>query len=165
MLLLFIAGMYNIVRSQNIDSIRYVYFSMDQKECAWELVMDKVAGAETPLLLAYEGASLAASAQCQKGAMKKLKRFKEGKEKLEKAVNLMPENTEIRFLRYSVKVKTPDILSYKDDGVDEHFILQRLSADINEMDDFLLKEICSFLLEHGNLNENDRQMVQELYQI
>ena len=150
--------------AQNLDSVRHDYFSMDDRNCAWQEIIDKISDSENPVFLAYEGASLAASAQCQKGAMKKLKRFREGKEKLEKAVNLMPENTEIRFLRYTVKVKSPDILNYKDKETDEEFILQRLSSAYKKMDDFLLQEICSFLLKHANLNENDKQMVQKINQ-
>lgn len=163
--LLLITGMFNNLKGQNLDSVRHDYFGMDERNCAWEDMISKVSNSVNPLMMAYEGASLAASAQCQKGAMKKLKRFREGKEKLEKAVNLMPESTEVRFLRYTVKVKSPDILNYKDKGMDENFILQRLSSGYKDMDEFLLEEMCSFLLKHADLSEDDKKMVQKIYQI
>lgn len=61
---------------------------------------------------AYEGALLMKKAGLIKGAGKKLEAFKNGREKLEKAIETDADNGEYRFLRLMIQEHAPDMLGY-----------------------------------------------------
>lgn len=64
---------------------------------------------------AFEGALLMRKAGMVAGAGKKLKLFKEGREKLETAIAGSPDNGEYRFLRLLIQENAPGIVNYKSD--------------------------------------------------
>ena len=60
----------------------------------------------------YEGALLMKKAGLVISLIQKLNLFKEGHEKLEKAIKKDPKNTEFRFLRLIIQENAPSILNY-----------------------------------------------------
>ncbi|HRH03537.1 MAG TPA: hypothetical protein PLN13_12345 [Bacteroidia bacterium] len=116
---LFISLLLLVVRvsaqSINVDEARSLYVkSAENKEVCKKLYekLAKIDEANQNLLLGYKGAVLAEMARHEKDAPKKLKLFKEGKRKLEQAIINDLENVELRFLRLSIQLHTPDVLHY-----------------------------------------------------
>ena len=64
---------------------------------------------------AFEGALLMKKSGMISGPGKKLSMFKEGSEKLEKAISNDSENAEYRFLRLMIQENAPSLLGYNDD--------------------------------------------------
>lgn len=74
---------------------------------------------------AYAGTLLMKKAGLIKGPGKKLKTFKEGREKLEKAIESDTDNGEYRFLRLMIQENAPDILGYNKDIKEDAAIIQQ----------------------------------------
>ena len=69
----------------------------------------------------------------------KLKSFREGKEQLEKVINLHPKDIELRFLRFCVQNNTPAILDYKQNlEEDKQFIKNKISISSEELQQFII---------------------------
>lgn len=147
-----------------LEIARERYFSI-HSDCEW-LELYKEVKDETfdnTTLLAYKGASEIASASCIKGGLKKLKFFRSGKQSLEEAVLKDPDNLEIRFLRYAVKINAPGFLNYNDYLPDEEFILEHI-------DDYLKKNknlkhslnIGNFMIEYGRISSDRKEKIKEL---
>jgi hypothetical protein len=105
----------------NIQDLRDAYFvaNSESGSKAFLEITDKV-DPEDPVHMAYRGASLAMSAGFSNGIMDRLERFSDGKELLEKAVELQPTNPEIRFVRYCIQANVPAIVFYSD-NLDEDY--------------------------------------------
>jgi len=101
-----------------------------------------------PVLLAYRGASSAASAGSVSGVHKKLQYFNKGKEELEMAVKSRPGDMEIRFLRLATQLNAPAFLGYSGEvEADKKFILQRLSlVGSNDPNAYFYARVADFLL-------------------
>lgn len=85
---------------------------------------------------AYAGTLLMKKAGLVKGPSKKLKIFKEGRKKLEHAIETDKNNGEYRFLRLMIQENAPDILGYNKEIEEDAAIVQQkyasLSADVKD---------------------------------
>ncbi|MFY9310720.1 MAG: hypothetical protein WAQ28_16865 [Bacteroidia bacterium] len=77
-----------------------------------ESQFDAVKTLSLPERDAYEGALMMKKAGLQKDKKAQLKLFKEGKGKLEGAINKEPENCEFRLLRLIIQENAPSALGY-----------------------------------------------------
>jgi hypothetical protein len=103
------------------------------------------------LLLGYKGAVMAEMAKHSKEAPQKLKFFKEGKRKLDQAIINDFENIELRFLRLSIQLHTPEILHYNGQiSGDRAYIEGNLDKVKNEN---LKKSITEFMAKMDTLPE------------
>ena len=150
----------------NIGEIRKSFFKMDADTCAafrlFEAVQ-KLDYQDSPLLLAYAGATEAASAPCIKGAFKKLEYFSRGKKNLEKAVQTSPKNTEIRFLRFATQANIPSFIEYNNLDEDKPIILKQLPVLLadEKLNTFWLRA-SDFMLKSGKLNKEEEKTVKSL---
>lgn len=97
----------------SLESLRLDYPKViSNKELCQSLILDlektKIRGAE----LAYLGALQTIWANHLNNPFQKLSTFKKGKKNIEKAVELNPDNLEVRFLRLSIQHNSPKILGY-----------------------------------------------------
>jgi len=81
---------------------------------------------------AYEGALLMKKAGLIRGAGKKLEAFKNGREKLEKAIESDPDNGEYRFLRLMIQEHAPDMLGYNKSIEEDSAIVVKQYASLKE---------------------------------
>ena len=150
----------------NIGEIRKSFFKMDADTCAafrlFETIQ-KLDYQDSPLLLAYAGATEAASAPCIKGAFKKLEYFSRGKKNLEKAVQTSPKNTEIRFLRFATQANIPSFIEYNNLDEDKPIILKQLPVLLadEKLNTFWLRA-SDFMLKSGKLNKEEEKTVKSL---
>jgi hypothetical protein len=119
LLVLFFTGFGQIRAQQiSIDKVRNQFFAWDKTEDgALKLykLLEKADLGKDPVMLAYRGASSAASAGSVSGVRNKLAYFNRGKSELEKAVSLKHLDAEIRFLRLATQLNAPGFLGYTGD--------------------------------------------------
>ena len=64
--------------------------------------------------LAYLGAYQMIKANHVFSPISKLKLFRMGKNKLEQAIKDLPEDVELRYIRYAIQISVPSLLNYND---------------------------------------------------
>jgi hypothetical protein len=160
-------GMINLSAQPAIEKIRDQFFAFD-KEGNMALTLyrslEKIDLTKDPVLMAYRGASSAASAGSVSGVWKKLEYFNHGKSELEKAVGMKPLDAEIRFLRLATQINAPGFLGYSGDKKnDKAIILQTLNGvNSNHSNAYLYLRICRFMLAHAELTASEKSTVNQL---
>ncbi len=99
----------------NVEEARKLYPKSAESKDICKKLHDRLAEIDEKnqnLLMGYKGAVLAEMAKHEKDAPQKLKFFREGKRKLDQAILNDLENIELRFLRLSIQLHTPDVLRY-----------------------------------------------------
>lgn len=150
-----------------VGEARALYFSMDKDPAAALKLYGRMnAGNQrfNPLLLAYKGASSAASAGLVKGVTHKYNYFRQGKSDLEQAVRLDPKDPEIRFLRLATQTNAPGFLFYRSQiPEDKKIVLEGLAAMLSkEADRTVGLNIARSLLEFNSLTAREKQIVNQL---
>lgn len=84
---------------------------------------------KNPILLAYRAASEALEAKHSWNVLTKWSNIDKAMQLFQKAIEIAPENIEIRFLRYSIQINTPFILGYS----------QNINEDKQKMIDLFLE--------------------------
>jgi hypothetical protein len=168
LLILIFCGISQIRAQQiSIDKVRDQFFAWDKTEDgALKLykLLEKADLNKDPVLLAYRGASSAASAGSVSGVRSKLAYFNRGKSELEKAVRLKHLDAEIRFLRLATQLNAPGFLGYTGDiKGDKSIIINTLnSVNGNHPNAYLYLRICRFMLAHAELNASEKITVNQL---
>ena len=161
-------GFQNLLAQQpGIEKVRDQFFAMDKSDgSALKLYksLEKSDLSKHPVLLAYRGAASAASAGSVSGVFKKLDYFNQGKSELEKAVILNPLDPEIRFLRLATQVSAPGFLGYASDiRNDKARIINTFNGvNANHPNAYLYLRICRFMQSHAELNETEKNTVNQL---
>ena len=125
------------------DKARKFFFIAGGDPCRAEELLE-VTGMNNsglPIMLAYEGAAYTILADCIKSPFKKLKNFNHGKEMIEEAIILDPEDPEIRFIRFMVQDGAPAFLNYDNRKEDLKIIIRAFEkfSVMNGTDDFRRK--------------------------
>jgi hypothetical protein len=101
--------------------------------------------------IAYEGALLMKKAGLVSGLGDKLSLFKEGRIKLEEAIDLEGENAEFRFLRIIIQENAPGFLGYNDQlETDSKYVSNHISGLDSEVKN-AIRDYCKkskFLIFH-----------------
>jgi len=150
-----------------IYDVRDQFFTMDKsKDGTLKLYisLENSDLTKNPVMLAYRGASSAASAGSVSGAREKLEYFNHGKSELEKAVRMKSLDAEIRFLRLATQANAPRFLGYKGDiKNDKALIIQLLtSVNANHPNAYLYLRICRFMLRYVELGASEKNTVNQL---
>lgn len=166
-LVFFSATIQSIAQQVKIEIIRDHFFLINKTEDgAVKLfkLLEKENLSKDAVLLAYRGASMAASAGSATGVRKKLEYFTHGKSELEKAVGMKPLDAEIRFLRFATQMNAPGFLGYNGDIKKDKALMIQTFASIpaNHPNAYLYGRICQFILAYGELNSSDKTIVKQL---
>ncbi|MCB2221798.1 MAG: hypothetical protein KQI35_15495 [Bacteroidetes bacterium] len=159
---------FGISMAQNIGrmDVREMYFEGWTDQCGAEELtktLDEPFVVNDAVLMAYKGAALTTMANCKKMPTGKLSVFNKGKDWIEKAVVLDPENIEVRFIRFTVQTNVPEFLKYDDRESDKKFILENLTLQkLSAKDPDLEKRIVAYLMESGNLTEEEQEKIEFL---
>ncbi len=84
---------------------------------------------DNALMLAYKGSSRAMMARQATWPSTKYKYFTEGRDMIERAVQLQPAHPEIRFLRLMIQLNIPSFLKYDNLEEDRQFLVQYFSKN------------------------------------
>jgi len=163
----FLTGVTAFSQTDKFASVRDKYFQEKTGNCDWlemyhwldNMVIDH------QVIMAYKGASQAASAGCVDGVLQKLKYFNQGTNIIDESVEKYPDNFEIRFVRYTVKLNAPSFLGYGDIQGDRDYILENLEDFSDETQEMPIREhVFKFLLLHGDLNKKQTEFVKSIYE-
>ncbi|MBL6872838.1 MAG: hypothetical protein ISR00_02685 [Flavobacteriales bacterium] len=118
----------------NYDELRslYIYASNDEVECQKLLKLTEGSELEEDIIAySYHGVSKMLNSKFSLNPFFKFSEFNTGKDMLEEAISLEPNNLELRFLRYCVQINTPKFLNYKANlDADSLFISNQLESNV-----------------------------------
>ena len=129
--------MFLSIPSSEINEIRLAFKDASKNEenakAFYDLVKSKEYSEEV-LYTAYDGASEVILSKYIDGSMEKLKYFKQGAKKIDKAVDQDKTNIEVRFVRLVIQVNTPEFLNYnKNIDEDKAYLLNHYSDCSNSI--------------------------------
>ena len=156
MILTFAFGIPAAAQVPSLTEVRALYQKAEAGEDAAETLLEQLeeVGTEEPVLLAYKAGVTMMMAKYVFLPFK-MKYFREGKKLLQQAIEASPQNTEIRFLRFSLQSETPGFLGYKDHmEADKQFLLQRIPV---LKDPELEALMLPFLVNSDYLTEEEKQ--------
>ena len=163
--ILFLLPLLPAYSQPDINQLRTGFFTLAKDSCAVKALFESIKSETytSPVIQAYAGATEAASAQCIKGAFKKLEYFSRGKKNLEAAKNQDPKNAEIRFVRFATQCNAPNFLEYDNINEDKTLILEQLPNLLQQDsdNDFWLN-VAEFLLASEKLTKDERATLKEM---
>jgi hypothetical protein len=171
-MMIFLLSFIMLFQPQNTDLLREarkLFFEFEENKNA-PVALYKFLSAEdtskSPVLTAYKGVARASSADAAFNPATKLSRFNEGKNLIEKALNLNPKDAEIRLLRLSVQIGAPIFLNYRSNiEEDRSLIIESLSKNpelFNDKD--FSKKVLIFLHDRTKPSEKQMTILKELLQ-
>jgi len=112
------------INGVDIDFVRTNYTaSIKDKQLCSRMISELKKKNDRPINLGYLGGLQTIWANHVFNPINKLKTFKEGKNNIEKAIKLDPENVELRFIRLSIQKNAPSFLGYNSNiNSDKEFI-------------------------------------------
>ena len=121
--------------TQQLEEVRENYISAaSERSVCKNLIKElKEIPDKRPLELAYLGALQSIWAKHVFNPFSKLKTFKEGTRKIEKAVKQDSANIEIRYLRFSIQKNVPAILGYADDIEEDSVFIRNHVQNISSV--------------------------------
>lgn len=147
-----------------VEEVRALYWRSNDDKTACKMLcsqLEEVNETEhKPIMLGYKGGAYMMMANHAKDPFKKLSLFNNGKELLDRSIELEPTNTELHFLRFAVQSNTPGFLGYNDYiASDKKIILQKL-PHIKDKD--LQSKIIVYLLDSDDLSPAETLAVRRL---
>lgn len=140
-------------------SIRQTYLKAVNNE-ADALQLEKLTKPQSStdaVIQAYYGSALALKAKYSYNPYNKVVYVRSGSAQLNAAVNKFPQNTEIRFLRYSVEYNTPTMVGISIHlAEDKAFILAHPPLRAHA----LFQTIKGFMLQVAGLSEAEKKQIQ-----
>lgn len=155
----------------NIDNLRNLLYASTNRESALDSLENYLTklenvGTDSPLILAYKGASESLKAKYNFWPWEKFSNVKKGLKLLNRSVELDKENLEIRFLRFAVLHNLPSILSYSDEADTEAgIIFEMLNKSGYSYDQFLIKNIIEFLISSERLTEDQVKLIRNKFDL
>lgn len=126
-------GTFRCLAQEDVVALRNTFYKVAEKNVSAATLLDKAAKMPTALAQGYKGIAYLMMARQAWNPVSKWSYFNKGKHTLEKAIKADPNNTELRYLRFSVQTNLPSFLRYSGNiEEDEQFIrthLQQLQDD------------------------------------
>lgn len=150
----------------NISQLRQQYVQASKEEAVAKQFHEKMSAytKNDPLVLAYKAASEAVMAKYVWNPYSKLKQLRAANAIFEDAVALDNDNTEIRFLRFTVEHYVPRYLNLSPHvEEDKKFIIRSLQAYPNtEMSKPLARTIRDFMLTKDHCTEAEKKILRNI---
>jgi len=144
--------------SVNWEKIRNDYLKVvDNQISATAMMrqMEALTCQNDALWIAYYGALQTLQARTVFNPLEKLRLTKLSQEMLARAVELAPDNPEIRFLRFSIQLGLPSYLNLSHHIAEDRAVICRklpLFAQTGELSPEHIRKIASFMLHEGRLD-------------
>lgn len=120
----------------------------------------------SPLILAYLGSADAVRAKHSWNPVNKMAFLKQGCKTIDKAVELSPNQLEIRFLRFSLEHFLPPFLGYsKHLEIDKKKILelvQKSNVQALQVDENILKNMVNFMIDSKRCTDNEVSVLRKV---
>lgn len=146
----------------NLSEVRLLYKeanSSKENTMALYQKLESVTKNDNKVLVAYKGAVLAMTAKYEKGSKHRIEIFKNGISFVEYAIEVEPQNLEIRFVRLSLQQNSPKFLKYnKHLGEDKKFVLTNYShIQSSELKNY----IKDYILHSNNFTEEEKTVISQ----
>tara|TARA_Y100000766_G_C18849517_1_gene577475 strand:+ start:101 stop:559 length:459 start_codon:yes stop_codon:yes gene_type:complete len=131
LIILFFMIYSNNIFSQNLSEIRALYYSTTDNISKCNSLKTLLNSFENKnnIINAYIGANTLLYCKYSDNSFKKYSYFKKGKEMIEEAIKLDPDNLEIKFLRFLNQINAPWFLNYKS-NIDDDFKFINSNLDL-----------------------------------
>lgn len=115
-----------------------------------------------PLLLAYRGGAEALMAKHAWNPYSKLEYLSRSMHILQQAIDLSPQQAEIRFIRFSVQYYIPRFLGFsKNLDEDAHVIAKHAAQLKNQFDRHTYLGVCDFMISSGSCTADEIQSLKQ----
>jgi hypothetical protein len=145
----------------DMNTIRQEYIEAINSDDKTDELLKKLSkpSLNEPLLIAYKGATEALKAKHAFNPYTKLSYLKKSNESLQHAIQLRPQDVEIRFLRFSIQHYLPGFLrADKELQEDKSVIIEHLKDQ--GLDQSLRQSIGKFMIESGRCTPQELKQVQ-----
>ncbi len=119
--------------SQSLIQIREQFYRAQisgESADSFYLKMQSVTASASALMIGYKGMAAFMLCNYSYNPYSKLKYFSEGKNLLDKAIELNNDNAELRFLRYTIQKNAPSFLGYNSNlNEDKQFVTKKISSE------------------------------------
>lgn len=129
-----------------VTNLRNLYYQAAENEAASKKLsnlLEKVNTKSSPIFVCYKGAADMMEAKYAFNPISKLSKFKKGKNLIEAAIKLDPNDMEMRFLRFSIQTNLPGFLGYDNSIKNDKEVLISKIATVK--DENLKGRIISYL--------------------
>ena len=177
-LVLILSSFLSIVLASNLPSEDYMerlrltyYRSVDDEEVMDDLeklIFSEEFGSDSSgqpaIIVAYKGAFEALKAKHAFWPVSKLNYLNKSLEILSKAIEIEPNNLEIRFLRFSILHHVPGILGHSDETQEDAEIIYHLVInDYNNLSLSLQRGFVEFLISSERLSEEQNHLLRRKF--
>lgn len=147
--------------STDMNTIRQEYIEAIKSDDKTDELLKKLSNMslKEPLLIAYKGATEALKAKHAFNPYTKLNYLKKSNESLQHAIQLRPQDVEIRFLRFSIQHYLPGFLRADKELQDDKAVIIEHLQD-QELDKGLRQSIGKFMIESGRCTPQEVKQVQ-----
>lgn len=161
-LLLFAAASYGASQpSTDMNTIRQEYLEAIKSDTKADELLAKMSNAslDNPLLIAYKGATEALKAKHAFNPYTKLNYLKKSQQTLQKAIDMRPQDVEIRFLRFSIQHYLPGFLRADKELQADKAVIVKHITDQN-LDRGLQQSVGKFMIDSGRCTQQEVKLIQ-----
>ncbi|MEI7802537.1 MAG: hypothetical protein WCI97_07835 [Bacteroidota bacterium] len=149
-ILFFVLSFSFVAKSQSLIQIRDQFYRAqinEESADSFYSKMQNVSASASAIMIGYKGMSSFMLCNYSYNPYNKLKYFNEGKNLLDKAITMSSDNTELRFLRYTIQKNVPSFLGYSSNLVeDKQCVTKKISNEEFKMTDAdLYRRIANYL--------------------
>jgi hypothetical protein len=147
----------------SLAEIRKQYVQGAENEDTAEKLLKALGAADTPVTLAYKGATQAVMAKYATLPSKKYSLAKKGLAMINSAIAKDPENIEIRYLRFTIQENVPGFLGLSGDmDKDKAVIVRNVSKRKDyQIDDAFLKEMVLFMIDSDECSDEEIEKLKQ----
>lgn len=159
-ILLMIMSTSGIEQDTALSQIRGLYQRAAEDETVGKKLLKSTEAFDenNPVFFGYYGAAHMMMAKHVINPFSKMSHFNKGKKIYTRAIQLAPENIELRFLRFAVQSKTPGFLGYKENlEEDKNFLLSQIK-EVSDRE--LYKMIVEYLLTSKSLSVAEKEKLE-----
>ncbi|MBK6481818.1 MAG: hypothetical protein KBF32_12645 [Chitinophagales bacterium] len=146
----------------SIAQVRNLYGQGVEDEAAAKKLLDLVSAIDQndPLLLGYRGGAEALLAKHAWNPYTKLEYLDKSMKTLQRSIDLDPQNTEIRFIRFSIQFYVPRFLGLsKNLKEDAHVIALHFDQLLTQLDNNTLSNVGTFMIKSGYCSTGDIELM------
>lgn len=161
---LFFSFSYAASNKYSISEVRRLYHQGVESPDAAQQLHSLVSSPDItdPLLIAYRGGAEALMAKHAWNPYAKLDHLSKSMHILQQAIELSPQQAEIRFIRFSVQYYIPRFLGFsKNLEEDAHVIALQVAQLKNQFDRQTYLGVCEFMISSGSCTEEDQRMLRQ----
>lgn len=155
-----------ISEATSIDEIRKSYRTAIESSTATEKLssdLNKIKKPD-PIILAYKASVEALKAKHAWSPFTKLQYMESHKKLMDHAVQLMPENMEIRYLRYNIQYNVPSYLGFSNNlNEDKKFIIDAfIHKKFNTANKVLINDVYTFMVKTKSVNADEKLKMEKV---